>query len=76
MLRRILCLFCAALLLAGAVPAVSEAAGRNSSYDFDLTFQLNADAFPELLRTRVAGYASLINRLGLRGNLSWNTRTN
>lgn len=76
MFRRILCLFCAALLLAGAVPAVSEAAGRNSSYDFDLTFQLNADAFPELLRTRVAGYASLINRLGLRGNLSWNTRTN
>lgn len=76
MLRRILCLLCAALLLAGAVPAVSEtAAGGISSYDFDLTFDLNADSFSELLRERAAGYASLINRLGLRGSFSWNPQT-
>ena len=77
MLRRILCLLCAFLLLAGAAPAVSEtAAGGNSSYDFDLTFYLNAGSFPELLRSRAEGYASLINRLGLRGNLSWSSQTN
>ena len=76
MLRRILCLLCAAILLAGAVPAASETVSDgNCSYDFDLTFYLNADAFPELLRTRAAGYASLVNRLGLRGHLSWNART-
>ena len=78
MLRRILCLFCAVLvLMAGTVPAVSEAAADgNSSYDFDLTFYLNADSFPELLRTRADGYAALINSLGLRGNISWSTQTN
>lgn len=75
MFRRILCLLCAALLLFSAVPAVSESAGENSSYDFDLTFYLNADSFPELLRTRAAGYADLVNRLGLRGTISWNTAT-
>lgn len=76
MLRRVLCLFCTVFLLAGTVPASAEtAAGGSCSYDFDLTFHLNADAFPELLRTRAAGYASLVNCLGLRGNLSWNTQT-
>ena len=75
MFRRMLCLFCTALILAGAVPAFSETAAKSSSYDFDLTFHLNADSFPELLRTRAEGYASLVNCLGLRGTLSWSNET-
>ena len=71
MFRRILCLLCAALITAWIVPACSESAAGTSSYDFDLTFHLNADSFPELLRTGAGGYASLINRIGLRGNISW-----
>ena len=70
MLRRVLCLVCAALILAGAVPAVSEASASDYSCDFDLSFHLNADSFPVLLRSRAAGYASLVNRLGLRGRFS------
>ena len=75
MIRRMLCLLCAVLILVSTVPAYSEDAGENSSYDFDLTFHLNADSFPVLVRTRVAGYASLINRLGLRGTVAWSDET-
>lgn len=73
MLRRMLCLLCMMLLLVHAVPAFSESSDGNNSYDFDLTFFLNADSFPALLRSRAAGYASLINRLGIRGNLTWSS---
>ena len=75
MFRRILCLLCAALIIAWIVPSCSDSAAGSISYDFDLTFHLNADSFPELLRSRAEGYASLINRLGLRGTVSWNTVT-
>ena len=75
MLRRMFCLLCAVLLLVYAVPAFSEETAGSSSFDFDLTFSLNPDAFTKVLRTRASGYASLINRLGLRGNLSWSTET-
>ncbi len=75
MIRRMLCLLCAVLILVSTVPAYSEDVGENSSYDFDLTFHLNADSFPVLVRTRVAGYASLINRLGLRGTVAWSDKT-
>ena len=71
MFRRMLCLLCAVLVLIHAVPACSEAAAGSSSYDFDLAFHLNADSFPELLRTRAAGYAALVNRLGIRGSVAW-----
>ena len=73
MIRRIFCLFCMVLLLISAVPAVSETAVESGSYDFDLSFYLNADSFPELLHTRAVGYASLVNRLGLRGTFSWSS---
>ena len=72
MFRKLLCLLCTLLLLGYSVPVFSESAAGNRSYDFDLTFQLNSDSFPELLRARAAGYASLINRLGIRGNIAWN----
>ena len=75
MFRRILCLLCAALITAWIVPACSESAAGTSSYDFDLTFHLNAESFPELLRSRAEGYASLVNRLGLRGTVSWSAVT-
>lgn len=75
MFRRIICLFCAVILMSAAVPAFSETAVGTGSYDFDLVFQLNSDSFPELLRSRAAGYAALVNRLGIRGNISWNSET-
>lgn len=75
MFRRILCLLCAMLVLFSAVPALSDDSDGNSSYDFDLTFRMNADSFPALLQERTAGYASLVNRLGLRGTIAWNTVT-
>ena len=75
MFRRMLCLLCAVLMLARTAPACSESAGGSCSYDFDLAFHLNADSFPELIRSRVEGYASLVNRLGLRGTVSWSTVT-
>ena len=74
MLRRMLCLLCAFLLLLYSVPALSASADVNHSNDFDLSFYLNAGSFPELLRPRASGYASLINRLGIRGNISWNDK--
>lgn len=75
MLRRMLCLMCAALIIVWIIPACSESSAGCFSYDFDLTFHLNADSFPELLRSRAEGYASLVNRLGLRGTVSWSTVT-
>ena len=76
MFRRMCCLLmCALLALAWTAPASSEAAAAGGSYDFDLTFSLNAAAFPELQRTRVEGYAALVSRLGLRGTVSWSTAT-
>ena len=72
MFRRMLCLLCAVLMLFSTVPAFSEDSVENCSYDFDLTFHMNSDSFPELSRTRAAGYAALVNRLGLRGTVSWN----
>ena len=75
MFRRMLCLLCAALMIAWIIPACSESAAGSFSYDFDLAFHLNADSFPELLRSRAEGYASLVNRLGLRGTVSWSTVT-
>lgn len=72
MFRRLLCLLCIFLLIP-VIPAIAdETPAGCSSYDFDLTFHMDAETFPELLRTRAAGYASLVNRLGLRGNISWN----
>jgi hypothetical protein len=76
MKRRFLCLLCALLLV---IPVLAPAEGMPSegskSFDFDFTFTLNAHAFPKLLRSRMAGYAALINRLGLRGNIAWTPAT-
>lgn len=71
MFRRLLCLFCAALLLFSATPALAAKAPVIHSYDFDLTFSLVPEAFPRLARERAAGYAELLERLGLKGNLTW-----
>ena len=75
MFRRLLCLFCAALLLFSVSTAFAVKAPTVHSYDFDLTFALNAEAFPRLLRPRISGYAELLNRLGLKGNITWSTKT-
>ena len=75
MKRRILCLLCALALLLSAVPAAAETSGGDRSFDFDFTFAMNAASFPKLLRSRMAGYAQLINRIGLRGNIAWSADT-
>ncbi len=71
MIRRMLCLLCTALLLFSACPATAEEAQYAAySYDFDLTFSLNADAYPARTRVRAAGYAELLGALGLKGNIT------
>ena len=75
MIRRILCLLCAVLLLVPVFPASAEQSGGVYSYDFDLTFSMNADAFAAPLRTRAAGYATLVERIGIRGNIAWSDTT-
>ena len=75
-LRRMFCLLCTVLVIAWTVPAYPDTAAESSrSFEFDLTFHLNAASFPELLRARVEGYSSLVNRLGIRGTVSWSTAT-
>lgn len=76
MIRRVLCVLLCAVLLAGFSPAFAakktkvknESTGR---YHFDLTFRLNPEAFPAALRPKMEGYASLVNRIGLRGTVAW-----
>ena len=72
MIRRIVCLFCAFMLLVSAFPAAAEDAEGRHHYEFDLTFSLNPDSFPELLRSRASGYADLLSRLGIQGTVAWN----
>ena len=71
MIRRILCMIITIFLLSAALSASAEKAANRYSYDFDLTFSLNAEAFPRILRSGASGYAELVNRLGVRGNVAW-----
>ena len=41
------------------------------SYDFDLFMHLNIEAFPDDMRSRMDGYAELINMLEFKGNLTF-----
>ena len=75
MFRRMLCLLCAVMLLTAVSPASADESDGNYSFDFDLAFSLNAESFPRLQRSRAAGYAELVNRIGLRGNVAWSTKT-
>ena len=76
MKQRFLCLLCVLFLLVPTlVPAEGMSSEGSKSFDFDFTFTLNAQAFPKLLRSRMNGYAELVNRLGLRGNIAWTPAT-
>lgn len=75
MIRRIVCVICALLLFSGAC-CQAETLSENSSLDFDLSFSLNADAFPAVLRSRIRGYTDLLDRIGLRGNIAWSVPNN
>ena len=76
MTRRILCALCALFLLFSVLPASAEGDTEGChSYDFDVTFSMNAKAFPKLLRSRMSGYAALVNCLGLKGNIAWSEKT-
>ena len=72
MLKRFLCLFLVLVLLSACAAAEEPKAQR---YDFDLTFVLNAEAFPPASRSRAGGYAELLNRLELRGSVTFCGRT-
>ena len=75
MIRQIVCVFCVLLLLP-SFSASAEPISEEDSLDFDLVFSLNADAFPPVLRERMQGYADLLNRIGLRGNIAWSVQNN
>ena len=45
------------------------------SYDYDLKFHLEADAFPLLERERMKGYADLLEIMKFRGNLTFCPKT-
>ena len=71
MLKRILCVLCTLLLLAPFAVADEPQA---VSYDFDLTFSLNPDAFPPASRPRAKGYAQMAKCLRLQGNIIWSEK--
>lgn len=74
MFKRFFCLFCIIFLLP-IVPAASED-NEAVSFDFDLTFSLNTDAFSPVSRLRAKGYADMLSRLGIKGNIIWNETGN
>ena len=69
MCKRLACLLCA-FVLCFSVAAAGEAKPDAQRYDFDLTFSLNPEAVPARSRSRAAGYAELLDSLGLRGNIT------
>ena len=72
MIRRLLCLFFAALLCLSSFSATAaeKEVPLALCYEFDLSFSLNADAFSPQARERASGYAELIGGLGLKGRLT------
>ena len=75
MIRRIVCVICVLLLLP-CFCSSAEPVSEEGSLDFDLIFSLNAEAFPPVMRTRTQGYADLLSRIGLRGNIAWSVPNN
>ena len=67
MIRKMLCLLCAAVLLCTASAASAKKEAVVGYYDFDLAFSLNPDAFPLMTRERTSAYADMLGRLGLKG---------
>ncbi len=72
-MKRLLALFFALVLVCcTAASSFSEDVSFPVySYDFDLRFHMNADVFPARDRTRMQGYADLLNMIGLKGNLTF-----
>lgn len=72
-MKRLL-VFLVALLMLFPIVSSSFSESNDSSvcsYDFDLFMHLNADAFPAQIRSRIQGYAELINILEFKGNLTY-----
>ena len=67
MIRRFFCVLCAFLLLSVSAFAAEEP--EAFSYDFDLTFSLDPGAFRPVARERAEGYAQMLGRLRLKGNV-------
>ncbi len=56
---------------ADAAPGEEDKYRDVDSYDFDLRFHMDADAFPFRQRKLMQGYAELLENLELKGNYSW-----
>ena len=68
MVKRLICLLCVFVLCLSCAVAEEEKPVAER-YDFDLTFSLNPDAVPARNRSRARGYAELLDRLEIRGNI-------
>ena len=63
---------CVMLFSAGLSGAEEEEKiPKVDSFDFDLKFHLNAEAFPFRQQKQMQGYAELLEDLELKGNYSW-----
>ena len=74
-MKRICILLLALLLCLFSLCASAEAARHTTAYDFDLRLHLNPDSFPAARRTRLQGYADLLEALSFRGSLLYDPET-
>lgn len=71
-MKKVFSVLMALVMLTYALPSVAaEETSSVYSYDFDLAFQLNAGVFPQKIRSRISGYAELINMLEFKGNITY-----
>lgn len=68
MFKRLISLLCI-LVLCFSCAAAEEEQPEAQRYEFDLTFSLDPEAFPPRSRSRIRGYAELMDRLELKGDI-------
>lgn len=73
-MKKLIALVLVCVTVLGMVSAIAESSSGNPeviSYDFNLRFHLNADAFSFHERKRQQGYEDLLDMLEFRGNYSY-----
>ena len=70
-MKRLFSFFLSAVMMFCFISFSSSEDVSVSSYNFDLFMHLNIDAFPDDMRSRMEGYAELINMLEFKGNLTF-----
>lgn len=66
-MRKLLCLLCVLVLLPVSCYALSRPDGMPLSLDFDFSFDMDPDAFPEEDHRTATGYAELLKRIRVYG---------